>query len=99
MGPPNQTSDSSTTSKETSTAEVLESAGLSTSVCTTEPHSGEVKESVTKLSVTTAVGELTSTPDTPSTQADKVVIVRPPTAAAYKMLVVLIQDKMVAWGF
>ena len=99
MEPPNQTSNSSTTSQETSTAEVLESADLSTSVCTSETHSGEVKERETELSVMTAAGEPTSTPDTPSTQGDKVVVVKPPTAAAYKMLVILIQDKTVAWAF
>ena len=83
-GPPNQTSNSSITSEETS-AEVLESTDFTTSACTTEPPSGEIEREATKLSVTTTTDEITSTPGTPNTQGDKVVVVKPPTAAAYKM--------------
>lgn len=76
--PPDQPS---STTKEVP-VELLESSDLTTSQ--TRPPSG-ITEKETELLVTAAANEATSSPDTPSTQGDKVVVVKPPTAAAYKM--------------
>lgn len=79
MDPPDL---SSSTTKEDTPAEVLEPSDLTTNQI--EPPS-VIREGEAEISVTGTTSDVTSTPDTPSIQGDKVVVVKPPSTAAYNM--------------
>lgn len=79
MDPPDL---SSSTTKEDTPAEVLEPSDLTTNQI--EPPS-VIRDGEAEISVTGTTSDVTSTPDTPSIQGDKVVVVKPPSTAAYNM--------------